>query len=441
MKNFLEKSFKLSENKTTIRTEILAGLTTFLTMAYIIIVDPQILSTTGMPVNAVLFATIAVSAVSSVFFGFYANLPIALSVGMGLNAFFAFTLCGSMGVSWQTGLAAVFISGIIFVILSLTGVREMIINAIPQNLKYSIAIGIGFFLALIGFKSVGFIISDAATVVSFGGMTLTAVLFFAALIFTILLEIKKVRGAFVIGIIVTSAVAWILSQFLPKETMGASYIQLPESILSLPQFDTVLALDLKSALTVGMIMPVFTFLFTSLFDGISTLVGVCEAAGLNDEKGNPKNIKKALLVDSLSGVFAGLAGNSTGTAYVESAAGVQQGGRTGLTAVVVGLLFIPFMFFGNLVGVIPSVATAPVLVIIGLFMLQPVKKIDWMNYEEAIPAFLAMFLIPFTYSITQGIVWGFLSYTLIKVCLGKFKDIHPMLYIIDVLAIVALISV
>jgi AGZA family xanthine/uracil permease-like MFS transporter len=222
--------------------------------------------------------------------------------------------------------------------------------------------------------------------------------------------------------------------------MGASYIQLPEAVFSLPQFDTVLALDLKSALTVGMIMPVFTFLFTSLFDGISTLVGVCEAAGLNDEKGVPKNMKKALLVDSLSGVFAGLAGNSTGTAYVESASGVQQGGRTGLTAVTVGILFIPFMFFGNLVGVIPSVATAPVLVIIGLFMLQPITKIQWNNYEEAIPAFLAIFLIPFTYSITQGIVWGFLSYTLIKLSLGKFKDIHPMLYIIDILAIVALLE-
>ena len=440
MKDFLEKTFKLSDNKTTIRTELLAGLTTFLTMAYIIIVDPQILSTTGMPINAVLFATILVSAVSSIFFGFYANLPIALSVGMGLNAFFAFTLCGSMGVSWQTGLAAVFISGIIFVILSLTGVREMIINAIPKSLKYSIAIGIGFFLALIGLKSVEFIVSNPATVVSFGGINLTVVLFIVALIFTIVLEIKKVRGAFVISILVTSAVAWILSQFVSKEVMGASYIQLPESLLSLPQFDTVLALDLKSALTVGMIMPIFTFLFTSLFDGISTLVGVCEAAGLNDEKGNPKNMKKALLADSLSGVFAGLVGNSTGTAYVESAAGVQQGGRTGLTAVVVGLLFIPFIFFGNLVGVIPTVATAPVLVIIGVFMLQPVKKIDWTNMEDAIPAFLAIFLIPFTYSITQGIVWGFLSYTLIKLCLGKFKDIHPMLYIIDILAIVALLE-
>jgi AGZA family xanthine/uracil permease-like MFS transporter len=316
----------------------------------------------------------------------------------------------------------------------------MIINAIPQSLKYSIAIGIGFFLALIGFKSVGFIASDPATVVSFGGINLTVVLFFIALVFTIFLEIKRVRGAFIISIFITSAVAWIFSQFLPKETMGASYIQLPESIFAWPQFDTVLALDLKSALTIGMIMPIFTFLFTSLFDGISTLVGVCEAAGLNDEKGIPKNMKKALLVDSLSGVFAGLTGNSTGTAYVESASGVQQGGRTGLTAVTVGILFIPFMFFGNLVGVIPSVATAPVLVIIGLFMLQPVTKIQWNNYEEAIPAFLSIFLIPFTYSITQGIVWGFLSYTLIKLSLGKFKDIHPMLYIIDILAIVALME-
>jgi AGZA family xanthine/uracil permease-like MFS transporter len=409
-------------------------------MAYIIVVNPGILSATGMPFSGVLFATILVCSISSILMGLVANLPFGLAPGMGINAFFAFTLVLGAGVSWQTALGAVFISGIVFVLLSIFKIREMIVKAIPVCLRYGVAAGIGLFLALIGLKSVGFIMYSEATLVAFGGINIQTIIFLVGLLLTSILIIKKVKGALVIGIIGTSIIALICSMIYAAGG-GAPFVVPPEGIFSLPSLDVFLKLDIVGALSFGMILPIFTLLFTDMFDSISTFVGVSEVGGfIEEESGEPKNVGRALLVDGISTTISGLFGTSSGTTYIESAAGVEEGGRTGLTAVVTGLLFIPFMFLSPLLNFIPGVATAPILVLIGLFMMKPLQKLDWGNFEEAIPAFLAFILIPLTYSITSGIIWGFLSYTLIKAICGKFKEIPVTLLIIDVFAILSLIA-
>jgi AGZA family xanthine/uracil permease-like MFS transporter len=438
----IDKFFKLQENNTDFKTEVLAGFATFLTMAYIIFVNPNILvnqAGTGMSFSGVVTATVLVSAFSSIFMGLYANLPFALAPGMGLNAFFAFTLVKFGGVSWETALGAVFIAGVIFIILSLLKIREEIVNAIPLAVRYGVAAGIGLFLAFIGLKSAGFIVSNPATFVSFGGMNPQTLVFVFGLLLTSVLVVKKVKGNLVIGIIVTAILAIIVNKVLVLEGAKA-FAFMPKEFISTPCFDVFFKLDIKSALSIGMVLPVFTLLFTDMFDSISTFVGVSEVGGFIDSKtGQPKNVGKALLVDAVSTTISGLFGTSSGTTYIESAAGVEEGGRTGLTAVVTGLLFLPFMFFAPLVGVIPAVATAPVLVIIGVFMMQPLSKLKWTVYEDAIPAFLALILIPLTYSITTGIVWGFLSFTVIKLLIGKVKEIPVTLWIINIFCIVSLI--
>lgn len=436
----MEKLFKLKENKTTVKTEILAGIATFLTMAYIIVVNPGILSNTGMSFSGVLFATILVASISSIFMGLYTNLPFALAPGMGINAFFTFSLVMGKGITWQTALGAVFISGIIFIILSITKVRIIIVKAIPPSLRYAVAAGIGLFLTLIGLTGVKFIVANPATIVGFGGLSAEVILFVIGFIFTAVLVIKKVPGALVIGIISISILTFITSVIgVNAGWFEKPLVVAPEKVFAMPSLEVILKLDIKSALTAGMIGPIFTLIFTDMFDSISTFLGVSQVAGLVDKKGNPKNVGKALLVDAVSTTISGLAGTSSGTTYIESAAGVEEGGRTGLTAVVAGLLFLPFMFLSPLLSFIPTVATAPILVLIGIFMTSPLPKINWKDFEEAIPAFLSIILIPLTYSITQGIVWGFLSYTLLKVLTGKAKQIHWMLYIINIFAIISLI--
>lgn len=436
----MEQLFKLSQKGTTVRTELRAGLATFLTMAYIIVVNPGILSATGMPFAAVLFATVLVSAISSILMGLVANLPFALAPGMGINAFFTFSLVLGMGVEWQTALGAVFISGIVFLLLSIFKVREAIVKAIPISLRYGVAAGIGIFLALIGLTSVGFITGSPATTVTFGGMNVKTILFIVGLLITSVLIVKKVRGALVYGIVGTAIIALVVSLIygaLDKET----FVQIPDKIFSLPSLEVFFKLDIVGALSLGMILPIFTLLFTDMFDSISTFVGVSEVGGFTDEKtGQPENVGKALLVDAIGTTISGLAGTSSATTYIESAAGVEEGGRTGLTAVFAGILFIPFMFLSPLLSFIPGVATAPILVLIGVFMVRPLKQIDWGAFEEAIPAFLALILIPLTYSITAGIVWGFLSYTVIKLLVGKGRDIPVALWIIDIFALLHLVE-
>lgn len=435
----MEQLFKLSAKGTNVKTELRAGLATFLTMAYIIVVNPGILSTTGMSFAGVLFATVIVSSVSSILMGLIANLPFALAPGMGINAFFTFTLVLGSGVSWQTALGAVVISGIIFILLSAFKVREAIVRAIPASLRYGVAAGIGIFLALIGLTSVGFIVGSPATTVTFGGMNVKTIIFAVGLIVTAFLIIKKVRGALIYGIVGTSIVALIVSLIM-ESGGGEPFVAVPTGVFALPSADVFLKLDIVGALSLSMILPIFTLLFTDMFDSLSTFVGVSEVGGFIDEKtGQPENVGKALMVDAVSTTISGLFGTSSGTTYIESAAGVEEGGRTGLTAVFAGLLFLPFMFLSPLLDFIPAVATAPVLVLIGVYMVKPLKKLDWGNFEEVVPAFLALILIPLTYSITQGIIWGFLSYTFLKLLDGKAKEVPIALWIIDAFAILSLV--
>ena len=434
----MEKMFRLNERGTDVKTEVRAGIATFLTMAYIIVVNPGILSDAGLPFAGVLFATVLVSAVSSVLMGLIANLPFALAPGMGINAFFTYTLVLGMGVDWQTALGAVFVSGIVFLLLSLFRVRELIVQAIPTTLRYAVAAGIGLFLALIGLESVGFVVGDAGTIVAFGGIGAQTLVFVIGLFFTSFLVIRKVRGALIIGILGTSLLGLAVS-LLGAGSGIEPFVSVPEGVFAMPSLAVFFQLDIGSALSLGMILPIFTLIFTDMFDSISTFVGVSEVGGFIDEKtGQPRNVGRALFVDATATTLSGLFGTSSATTYIESAAGVEEGGRTGLTAVIAGLLFLPFAFLSPLLAFIPAVATAPVLVLVGVFMVNPLMKISWNDFEEAIPAFLALILIPLTYSITQGIVWGFLGYTVIKVLRGKSSEVSGMLWIIDVFAVLAL---
>jgi adenine/guanine/hypoxanthine permease len=429
----LNRFFQLKELGTTVRVEILAGITTFLTMAYIIVVNPLILGDAGVPYDGALFATVMVAAVSSILMGVYAKLPFALAPGMGLNAFFAYTLVLGMGLTWQTALAAVFLSGVVFVLLSMPGwnVRENIVRAVPQSVRLGVAAGIGLFLALIGMINAGVIVASPATIVSFGGFSATFVLFFIGLVFAAFLLIRKVRGTLIISIIAVSILAFVFQNLGWVE--GVVFV--PESVFAAPSFSTFFQLDIVGALSVVLISPIFALLFTDMFDSISTFMGVAKVAGLVDKDGHPKNAGKALLVDGVSTTISGLFGSSPGTTYIESAAGVEEGGRSGLTAIVAGLLFLPFMFFSPLLGLVPAVATAPVLVLVGLFMMSAVRDINWNDYETVVPAFVAMITIPFAYSISMGIVFGFLAHVIIKLLNGKFSEISTTLWVIFALSV------
>ncbi len=437
VKQRLDAYFELSHLGSSVRVEVLAGLTTFLTMAYIIVVNPLILGDAGVPLDGALFATVMVAALSSIAMGLYANLPIALAPGMGLNAYFAYTLVLGQGLAWETALAAVFVSGLVFIVLSLPGVnlREKIVRAVPPGVRIGVAAGIGLFLALIGMVNAGVIVASPATVVAFGGFNPSFVLFFLGLVLAALFLIKRIPGALVLSILAVSLLALVF------QTLGwvADTVFVPETMFAAPSLNAFLRLDLVAVMSVGLIAPIFALLFTDMFDSISTFVGVSKVAGLVDAEGHPKNAGKALLIDGISTAMSGLFGSSPGTAYIESAAGVEQGGRSGLTAVVAGLLFLPFMFLAPLLGFIPAVATAPVLVLVGLFMMSVLKDVDWSDYEVVVPAFVAMIAIPFTYSITEGIVFGFLAHVVIRVLVGKWSQISATLWVIFALSIAMLL--
>lgn len=416
-------AFKLDENGTTVKNEVFAGITTFLTMSYIIFVNPSILKDAGLPATGVVTATVLVAALSSILMGILANLPYALAPGMGINAFFTYTLVITQGVSWQVALGATFISGIIFIILTVTNIRLLIVIAIPKVLRFSIAAGIGLFIAFIGFKNAGVIVAHPATLVTHGKWSLSVVIFFVSLAVTIVFVVRKVKIALLLGI-TTATLLGIL----------CGDVKLPQQMITTPDFSIVGQMAIKDAFTTAMIAPIFAMLMTDLFDSIATFLGVAQAANLLDEEGQPKNINRALFVDAIATTSAGFFGSSAGTTYIESASGIESGGRTGLTAVVCGLLFLPFLFLGNLTTVVPLYATAPALVIVGVFMCGQLKNIDFEDYEDAIPAFLAIVLIPLTYSITQGIVWSFVCYTLLKVISGKYRELYPMMYVITLLS-------
>ena len=438
----MEDYFELKKNGSDVKTEFVAGLTTFLAAMYIIVVNPTIMSRTGMPFNGVLTATILVSAFSTIMMGLYAKNPILVAPGMGLNAFFTYSVVLNMGVKWETALGSVFWAGIVFLLLSVFNVRTYIVKAIPQQIRYAISVGIGLFIALIGFVNAKFIIADPVTLLRLGKMNITTITFLAGFLLTALLIVKRVKGALIIGIIATTIFALPIGR-LYGDASGVNF-GLPtlvswKGLFAAPDFSLIMKMDLLGSLKLSIWPITFAILFTDMFDSLSTFVGVAEAANLVDQNGEPRNVKASLIVDAFSTTISGFFGTSAGTAYIESATGIEEGGRTGLTAVVAGLSFLPFMFFSPLLAVIPEIATAPALIIVGVFMMKPVLKINWSNFDDAIPCFLSLFLIPLTYSITQGIIWGFLSWTIIKLAMGKKNEITPMLVVIDVFAILALI--
>ncbi|SHK35745.1 putative MFS transporter, AGZA family, xanthine/uracil permease [Caminicella sporogenes DSM 14501] len=426
--SIFEKIFKLSAHKTDVKTEIVAGITTFMTMAYILIVNPDILSATGMDKGGVFTATALSAALATMLMAFLANLPFALAPGMGLNAFFAFSVVIGMGYSWQFALTAILIEGIIFILLTLFNVREAIINGMPMVIKNAVSVGIGLFIAFIGFQNSGIIVDNPATLVALGNVKSPGVLLaIAGIILTGYLLVKNVKGALLIGMLGTTALGMILG-----------ITNLPSGVVSVPPSIAPVAMkfDFSKIFTLDMLVVVFTFLFVDLFDTIGTLVGVSAKADLLDEEGRVPNAKQALLADAIGTTAGAMMGTSTVTTYVESASGVAEGGRTGLTAFTTGVLFLISMVFAPILTSVPAQATAPVLILVGLFMMSPILKIKFDDFTEAIPAFLTIILMPLTYSIAEGIVFGIISYVLLKTLSGKYKEVHPMMYIIAVLFLI-----
>jgi AGZA family xanthine/uracil permease-like MFS transporter len=458
-KTTVEKFFKLEENGTNIKTEVLAGITTFMTMAYIIVVNPDILvgvlpdEEKANMFKAFLFATVLVSSLMSIVMGIVSNNPYAVAPGMGLNAYIAYGLY-SETLGYPQIFGAIVIAGAMLTIMSFTPISRGVLKAIPKSLRFGLAAGIGLFLTLIGLENAGVVVTGMSIInipgldpfmvginITLGHVGLTMALFFIGLILTSILMIKKVPGAFLISIVATTILGVIFSiGGLGKMIDSAFEGIVIEGIIEMPRTDTFFSLSFKGLLEPALIIPIFTLAFTDLFDSVSTFLGVSEVGGLLDENGDPKNFKRTLIADSLTTLMSGFIGVSDATTYIESAAGVEQGGRTGLTAVIAGLCFLPFMFFSPLLAAIPPYATAPVLVLLGVLMFKPLSSLDWSNYEEAIPAFLAATIIPFTYSITYGIVFSIIVYVLIKILLGKFKEINAWLWVTFVFALFALLA-
>ncbi len=422
----MEKLFKLNEHGTNVRKEVIAGITTFLTMAYILAVNPSMLAETGMSAGGVFTATVVASAIATLVMAFLANLPVALAPGMGLNAFFTYTVVLGMGVSWQVALTAVLLEGLLFIVLSFFNVREAIINAIPSNLKKAVAVGIGLFIALIGLANANLVVSDAGTIIGLGALEGAALLAVIGLVITIILYALKVPGSILIGIIITTLIG------IP---MGVTNIPHNFKILSLPEKPIFMQFDFSSVLTLKFFTIFFTFLFVDIFDTVGTLVGVTTQAGLTDKDGNIPKVKQALLADAVGTVAGAALGTSTVTSYVESTAGVAAGGRTGLTSVVTAGLFLLALFLSPLFLIVPSAATAPALIFVGFLMMKSVVGINFEDPAEGIPAFICIIVMPFAYSIAEGIVWGLIAYVLLKAVTGKFKDISIMSWVLFVIFI------
>lgn len=426
----LDKFFKIKENKSTLRTEITAGITTFMTMVYILAVNPSILSAAGMDKDAVFTATALSAIIATLVMALVAKLPFALAPGMGLNAFFAFTVVLGMGYSWQFALTAVFLEGIVFIILTAFNIRELIVNSIPLNLKHAVSVGIGLFIAFIGLKGTGLIVSNPATLVGLGDMKNPAVLVGLAGVMIIgILLAKKVKGAILIGILASTIIGFFVGVTVLPENF--SVVSLPPSIE--PIF---FKFDFSQVFTLDMLIVLFTFLFVDMFDTVGTLVGVSSKAGMLDKDGNVPRVKQALFADAIGTTVGAILGTSTVTTYVESAAGVAEGGKTGMTALTVAGMFILALFFAPVFMIIPAAATAPALIIVGLFMISPIMKIDLDDFTESIPAFFTIIMMPLTYSIAEGIVFGMLSFVILKLLTGRYKEVKPIMYIIAILFLI-----
>ena len=428
----LEKLFKLAENKTTVRKELIAGLITFLTMSYILVVNPNIMSQTGMDKSALFTATALVAIAGTLFMAFFANLPVAQAPGMGLNSFFTFTVVIGMGYTWQFALTAVFIQGIVFLILTFFNVRELIVNKIPQTLKDAIPVGIGLFITFIGLQNAGIVVNNDNTLVGLGDLANRHVwVAMLGLVVISVLHVRNIPGAILIGIIVSTVFALILG-----------VTTLPEgNLLSLPPdiSPVFLKFEWSYIFTFDMLIVVFTFLMVNLFDTIGTLLAVASKAGLIDKDGNFPKVKNALFADAMGTTVGAVIGTSTVTSFVESVSGVASGGRTGLTSVSTAGLFALALFLSPIFLIVPASATAPALIIVGLFMVNSVLKINFNDFTESIPAFLTMIMMPFTYSIAQGIVYGMLGYIFIKLFSGKAKDISLTVYIIGLFFLIKII--
>ena len=445
----LEKLFKLKENDTTVKTEVIAGLTTFMTMAYILAVNPSMLNAAGMDTNAALIATALAAFIGTLAMAFLANYPFALASGMGLNAYFAYTVCSSMGYSWQVALLAVFAEGIVFIALSLTNVREAIFNAIPLTLKHGVSAGIGLFIAFVGLQGAHLVVnsdSTLTTTVDFAGNFHTegicAVLAIVGLFITIVLYIKGFKGAILIGIIAT----WILGMIMQAvgvyrvDVEGGFYSLFPNlAFVDLTDlgktFGQCFRADLSGVSVINFIVVLLSFLFVDIFDTLGTLVGVATKADMLDSDGKLPRIKQALLADAIATSAGAIIGTSTTTTYVESSAGVAAGGRTGLSSVVTGLLFLVSIFFAPIFTAIPGFATAPALIFVGFLMVSSVIKVDFSDLTEAVPAYLCMLAMPLMYSIAEGIAMGVVSYVVINLLCGKAKKITPLMYVLAVLFI------
>jgi AGZA family xanthine/uracil permease-like MFS transporter len=427
-----EKYFKLKQNGTNPRTEIIAGITTFLTMAYILAVNPSILSATGMDQAALFTATALAAIVGTLVMALWAKLPFAIAPGMGLNAFFAFTVVLGMGYSWQFALTAVLIEGIIFILLTIFNVREAIVNAIPKSVRLAISAGIGLFIAFIGLQNAGIVVNNDATLVGLGDITSgTALLGIIGLIITSVLVVKKVKGELLIGIILTALIGIPMGL-----TQIKGFVNLPPSIE--PIF---FKFELTNIFTFDMLIVVFTFLFVDIFDTLGTLVGVSTKAKILDKDGNVPRIKQAFMADAIGTTAGAILGTSTVTTYVESASGISEGGKTGMTALVTAICFAAALFFSPIFLAIPGAATAPALILVGLYMLEPIKQLDFSDFSETIPAFICIIAMPLAYSIAEGITLGVLSYVFINLISGKFKKISIGMYVLAVLFILKYIFI
>ncbi len=427
MSNFLSKAFGFDPAKHSVRTEIIAGITTFLTMAYILAVNPNIFSNVpGMPTGSVFTATALAAIVGTLVMSLYAKKPFGLAPGMGLNAFFVFTVCLGMGYSWQFALTAIFIEGVIFIILSATKVREMIVNAIPSSLKNAIGAGIGLYIAFIGLQNAGIIANNDSTLVGLGNLgTANSILFIIGLFLTAILVVLKVKGGILIGMLATTVIG--IPMGVTKLT---GFMSMPDSIA--PIF---CKFEWSQVLSWDMLVVVFTFLFIDMFDTIGTVVGVSVKSGMIDKDGHVDGISKILMADAVATTAGACFGTSTTTTYIESASGVAEGGRTGLTSFVVAVCFAIALLFSPVFLAIPGAATGAVLVIVGVMMMAPIRNIEWDDYSEAIPAFITAVMMPLAYSIAHGILLGMISYVVINACTGKFKKISPTMWVLAVLFI------
>ncbi len=442
--SFFEKCFKLKEHQTSVKTELMAGLTTFMTMAYILVVNPSILSSTGMDAGALLTATCIASAFGTFCMAFFANYPFVLAPGMGLNAYFAYTVVGQYGYGWEVALAAVFVEGIIFILISAVNVREAIFNAIPTNMKKAVSVGIGMFIAFIGLQNAGVVVSNSATCVALGEVrTVSVALALIGTILTLVLVIRKVKGALLVGILLT----WILGiicqltgiyQVNPE--MGA-YSLIPSGLISAPPSIAPIAgkLSFSGISVFDFIVVIFAFLFVDLFDTLGTLIGVSTKAGFLDKDGKLPKIKGALFADAAATTVGAFLGTSTVTTFVESASGVSDGGRTGLTAFAAGILFLIALFFSPILTTIPSFATTPALVVVGLMMAENVTDINFSDYTEGFPAFITVLMMVVCYSISEGLVFGVLSYVLLKLLSGRQKELNPVIVVIAILFLIKLL--